>query len=372
MQEAIVIIGGGLAGLSVAYELSKHTQQKLVILEAGKLGSGCTTKAAGLLTPVTEMQLKDDPFLPIITQSLNYYPGFVNELTHKHPQQVDFKNDGNLLCAFDSDGERDLARIVDFKKTLGFEIVELSREQLQSKEPFLSQRVQSAFFAPHEGAVDPIALVKVLKQELSASTNCRVLENTAVTGITLQNNRIKAITLANGELLACSHVVLASGLQHNIPELQASFPVPLRPVKGEAVSILTPPNSLNHPVQIYHRYPVYLCPRSNGEIIIGATVDEKNDEDNTAGGILDLLFAAWQVLPMIAEHKFNGAWAGRRPTTPDNYPIAGRTNIDNMVTLLGLYRKGILLAPYLGAQVAKLLLDKPTDLNWSTLRYDRF
>ena len=372
MQEAIVIIGGGLAGLSIAYELSKHTQQKLVILETGKLGSGCTTKAAGMLTPASEIHLKDDPFLPIVTQSLSYYPGFVNELTHNHPQQVDFHNNGNLLCAFDSDGERDLARVVEFKKSLGFEIVGLTREQLQNKEPFLSQRVQAAFFAPHEGAIDPFALVKILKQELTASTHCRVLENTTVTNVTLANNQIKSITLANGERLACSHVVLASGLDHNIPELQSLFSVPLRPVKGEAVSVLMPPASLMHPVQIYHRYPVYLCPRANGEIIIGATVEEKNDEDNTAGGILDLLFAAWQVLPLIAEHKFNGAWAGRRPTTPDNYPIAGATSIDNMLSLLGLYRKGILLAPYLGAQVAKLLLGQTTDLNWSMLRYDRF
>ena len=372
MQEAIVIIGGGLAGLSIAYELSKHSQQKLILIEAGKVGSGCTTKAAGLLTPVTEMQLKDDPFLEIVKSSLQYYPSFVQDLTHKHPQNVDFQNDGNLLCAYDHDGERDLARVVDFKKSLGFEIHELSRAQLQIKEPLLSQRVCSAFFAPTEGSVDPFTLVKSLKDELSASTNCRIIENTSVTGITLQNNQIKSIKLSNGESLAASQVVLASGLAHNIAELQDAFSLPLRPVKGEALSVMLPSQSLKHPVQIYHRYPVYLCPRASGEIIIGATVEEKNDEDNTAGGILDLLFAAWQVLPAIAEHKFVGAWAGRRPTTPDNFPVAGRTNIDNLFCLLGLYRKGILLAPYLGSQVAKLMLDKSTDLNWRQLRYDRF
>lgn len=372
MQEAIIIIGGGLAGLSVAYELSKHTQQKIIILETNKLGSGCTTKAAGLLTPVSEMHLKDDPFFSVVAKSLSYYPHFVNELTRHHPHKVDFNTHGNLLCSYDADGAKDLARAVEFKKSLGFEIQALTREQLNAKEPYLSQRVQTAFFAHDEGAVDPYALVKTLKDELTSSAHCRILENTNAVGVTLQNNQIKAVTLANGEILATSQVVLASGLEHHIPELKTLCPLPLRPVKGEAISVLTPPNTLKHPVQIYHRYPVYLSPRSNGEIIIGATVEEKNDTDSTAGAILDLLFASWQVLPVIAEHKFNGTWAGLRPTTPDNYPIAGKTNITNLFSLLGLYRKGILLSPYLGAQVAKLMLGQDTEINWELLRYDRF
>ncbi len=372
MTDTIVIIGGGIAGLATAFELAQRTRRKIAVIEAAKLGDRCTSKAAGLLTPVTEIQLKDDPFLLVVKQALARYPRFVADLTHNHTERIDYHNQGNLLCAFEPDGVRDLLRVVDFKKTLGFAIDELSQAELQHKEPTLSHRVQAAFFAPNEGCLDPIALIKHLRQELSASAQVRIFENCAVTAASLKNNTVESVTLSDGQKIACAQLVLASGLKHDIPELKAAFPLPLRPVKGEALAVQMPSVTLKHPVQVYHRYPVYLCPRANGEIVIGATSEEKSDEHTTAGAVLDLLFAAWQVLPEIFEHKLTRTWAGLRPTTPDNYPVAGRTNIDNLYCLLGLYRKGILLAPYLGEQLSQLILEQPTTLDWNLLRYDRF
>lgn len=370
--DSIIIVGGGIAGLSVTYELTKlKPKQKLILVEAGKVGQGCSNKAAGLLTPATEVHLKDEAFLKTVLTSCEHYHSFAREITHNNVSKIDFQNQGSLLCAFENDGERDLNRLVDFKQTLGMKVVELNTAELKTKEPFLSHKITKAYYAPEEGCVDPILLMKLLQQEIKAS-GCEILENTHVQDVTFQSENITSITLSNGETLPCAKLILTSGLNHNITSLKTAFPLPLRPVKGEALLLKLPKQILNHPLQIFHRYPIYMAPRRSGEIVVGATSEEKSDTDTTAGAVLDLLFSAWQVLPEIYEHQLVKTWAGLRPTTPDNYPVVGNTNINNLYCLLGLYRKGIMLAPYLAKELAQKICDKDTQLQWDLFRYDRF
>lgn len=372
MTRSIVILGGGIAGLSVAYELTKLSSDlQITLIEQDKLGQACSEKAAGMLTPASEVQLKDKSFLNMVLSSVNHYSGFVRELTHNDPQKVGFQMRGSLMCALDADGLAELQRVAEFKMAMGLKVVELSQSELKTKEPAISHKLTGAFYAPDEGCVDNIALMKHLTQELQAA-GVRILENTSAVSADIANETLVGLTLSSGETLKPNDVVLCTGLTHNIAGLHEAFPLPLRPVKGEALAIQLKSGIVNHPIQLYQRYAAYLVPRPNGELIVGATSEERSDTNTTAGAILDLLFAAWQVFPEIYEQPLLRTWAGLRPTTPDNYPVVGQTNLKNLSCLLGLYRKGIMLAPYLGGQLAKQLTDQETELDWQKFSFNRF
>jgi glycine oxidase len=138
------------------------------------------------------------------------------------------------------------------------------------------------------------------------------------------------------------------------------------------VSVQCEKGTLSRPVRIYHRYPIYLVPRNDGRIVIGATSEEQSDENITAGGVLDLIYAAWQALPLVYEKPIVQTWAGLRPTTPDHKPIFGVGPHDNSYVLTGLYRHGIMLAPFAAKELVDLMNGKKMEMAWEEFSYGRF
>ncbi len=366
-----IIIGGGIAGLCVAYHLSKRPDVELTLFEAETIGHATSNKAAGMITPASEVHLGEDHLMTAFASARDIYDSFVDDLTGNKPASLDYHKSGSLLCAIDADGKSELERLTKFQISMGFAIETLSPSRLREIEPALTHRIVGAALAQGEAHIETIGLLERLRDYLSQH-NIQLREKTAINKIISTNERVTGVQLVDGTRCEADVVILASGLA-KAPACDFLSPLPLRPVKGQALSLQGPPGLLMRPVRVSHRYPVYLVPRASGEIVVGATSEELNDENVTAGGLMDLLTAVWRVLPQAYDFPIKKTWAGLRPATPDNRPILGRASgSKNLYLMLGLYRHGILASPYLADQLTKLILNEETKISWPNFSLERF
>lgn len=366
-----IIIGGGIAGLCTAFHLVK-SGEKVTIIEAETVGEKTTNKAAGMITPASEVHLGEDTLMSCFVKSSAYYESFVKDLTDNQPNVIDFNRTGSLMCAIDQDGLKDLNRLVDFQKGMGFSLEELSRQQVLEREPFLTHKVVRALYSKNEAYVDNRKLAWHLKKIL-IDQGVEILEHKRVTHLHFQNDIIQKITVGDKEAfeLTADRFILTTGLEE-LDDLKPIHRLPLRPVKGQIVTIQAEPGSIRCPIRIYHRYPIYLVPRNDGRIVIGATAEELTDETVTAGGVMDLIYAAWQALPLVFDHPLIETNVGMRPAAPDHKPILGKTKLKNLYLFTGLYRHGILISPYLSKELVNLMQNKENELDWNEFSIERF
>lgn len=369
----IIVIGGGIAGLSVAWHLVAHNHH-VTVVESETVGSGASTKAAGMITPASEVHLGENILMECFLRCADYYNHFSQRITGGNPSAIDYHRNGSLLCAIDHNGQQELSRLANFQKDMGLGTEEISLAQLRLLEPQLTHKTSLAYFAKNEAHVDTTKLIDCLKINLIESGLCDILEHKAVQSFNFNGSQLTSVTLDHAEptTLIADQVVLTTGLgllQKNIhPDLE----LPLRAVKGQVLTFKLPEHTLSRPVRVYHRYPIYLVPRDDGRVVVGATSEEFSDTDITAGGALDLIYSAWQVLPQIYDAPIVSHVAGLRPATIDHKPIWGRTNIDNVFVLNGLYRHGIMASPYLARELVKLMMDQSTDMNLEEFSITRF
>jgi glycine oxidase len=182
----------------------------------------------------------------------------------------------------------------------------------------------------------------------------------------LTDNSLQKVTGVRvcGEDIPADAVLLAAGAWSGLIEgLPAEVRPPVRPVKGQMLAVQQPqPPVLGHCVWAMDaRQFVYLAPKSDGRVLVGATVEEAGfDTQITAGGLLDLLRLAWETLPAIYDLPVVETWAGLRPGSRDNAPILGKTPIAGLYMATGHYRNGILLAPVTAEDVAQVILTGET------------
>lgn len=368
-----IIIGGGIAGLCTAYHLIQNGEH-VTLIEEGRIGDKASSKAAGMVTPASEVHLSETELMKCFLECIDYYPSFVATLTDNQPDLIDYRRNGSLMCATDQDGQRELMRLFEFQKNMGLDTTEISPTEVATLEPMLAQRICYGLFAQNEACLDNIKLIAQLKRILLASDLCEILENQVVSQLVVKNDSVQKIFLGNssGHTIEANRFILTTGVSHGINHLNDYLSLPLRPVRGQVLTVQCQPNTIHRPVRMYHRYPIYLVPRADGRIVIGATSEELAEEYVTAGGIMDLIYAAWQILPVIFDSAIVETNVGFRPASPDHKPIAGSTNVKNLFVLTGLYRHGIMAAPYLAKELVNLICDKETNLNWQEFSLDRF
>lgn len=366
-----IIIGGGIAGLCTAFHL-KQAGEDVILIEAGMIGNKASSKAAGMITPASEIHLGEETLMRCFAKSCSYYDEFVKKLTAGKPELVDFHRNGSLLTAIDQDGKQELIRLSEFQKNMGLKLEELSATQARELEPFLTHKTVQALYAPHEAHIDNIKLIQVLKQYL-LENGVEILENKNVSHVNFAGAQIKSVTIGDKEDFEISgdRFILTTGLD-TLEDLNKIHQLPLRGVKGQTVTIQTAPGTITRPIRIYHRYPIYLVPRADGRIVIGATSEEKSDDTLMAGNIMDLIYAAWQALPLVYESQILETKVGLRPATPDNKPVFGFSKLKNLFLFTGLYRHGILLSPFLAKELVGLMLEKNTDNRWQEFSIERF
>jgi glycine oxidase len=354
-----VFVGGGVIGLCCAWRASLRGA-RVAVLERAEPPAGATNVAAGMLAPVGELTFGEPELLRLTLASAALYPEFVAELETASGESTGYARQGALHVALDRDEAAQLRRVHDLQRSLGLEAVWLSPRQCRELEPGLTPSFNGGVFAAGEAAIDPRRLVAALAAALTAAggelrKGCEV-----VAGI-FEGERLVGVRAAGGEELRADNVVLANGAWSGATEwLPEPARPPVRPVKGEVLELGGRDGAPAPVERILASERVYLVPRADGRLIVGATAEERGfDTTVSAGGILELLREAYRLLPDIAEMELAGSLAGLRPGTPDNLPLIGPGAIEGLLLATGHFRNGILLAPLTGDAVAAVLAGEP-------------
>jgi glycine oxidase len=348
----VVVAGGGVTGLGIAWRAAAAGLDVAVCDPAP--GRGASWAAAGMLAPVTEVHYGEQALLALNLESAGRWPAFAAELEAFTGLEVGYRRCGTLLVARDADDLAALQRLAAYQREVGLEAERVGSRACRQLEPRLSPRVRGGILVPGDHQVDNRALVRALLRacELAGVT----VRAAAVESVAVRAERVAGVALAGGGAVACPTVVLAAGCwSAGIGGLPPSVLPPVRPVKGQLLHLRGPadPPLLGGNLR---GLDVYLVPRADGRLVVGATVEERGfDTTATAGAVHELLRDAVELLPDVAELELTETVAGLRPGSPDNAPLLGPSALDGLVVAAGHWRNGILLAPVTADTVGELL-----------------
>ena len=345
-----------MIGLAVAWRAARRGL-RTVVLERSETGSGTSHVAAGMLAPISEADPSEQPLLRLGLASARLYPEFVHELAQATGHDPGYLACGSLLAARDADEAEALTRLLALREHLGLPAQRLLASEARRCEPALAPVLRLAVEIPDDHAIDPRRLVHALSQAVRAAGGV-VREGTEVSGLSIENNRVRGVELAGDESLGAESVVIAAGVWSTaIAGLPEHARVPIHPVKGQVMRLHDPsgPGLLTRVLRMHRGY---IVPRGDGRYVLGATMEERGlDTTVTAGPIHELLRDAIELVPGFDELVIDELSAGLRPGTPDNTPILGPGTVDGLHWATGHYRHGILLAPITAQIVVDAIAD---------------
>ena len=347
----IAIVGGGLAGLVTAWRVGQ-TGCEVTLIDPAP-GSGASNVAAGMLAPVSEAWFGEEDRLALDLASHSLWPDFASDLEADSGVKIGFRTEGTIQFAFNQDDLRALRQTREFQLSLGLDAVELSGSEVRELEPLLSPNVLGASLVKSDFSVDNRALVAALITACKAN-GIEFVKEKAI-GIEFEpgsdEKAVRAVR-THRQFIAATKIVIAAGAWSS--QILGAESLGVRPIMGEILRVAPRSRAIKtitHTIRGSVRgFPVYLVPRVNGDIIIGATqVETGFDLDPTAGGIFQLLRDAREVFPYLSEMRIVELMAGLRPGSRDNAPLMGPlTAALGLYAATGHYRNGVLLTPATG------------------------
>jgi glycine oxidase len=349
-------------GLAIAWRAAQRGLSVVVLEREADPGRGTSWVGAGMLAPISEALLSEQPLLRLGLAGAALYPKFVAELEEASGQQSGYLRCGTLLAARDSDDAAWLERELAARTSLGLPVQRLRASEARAREPSLAPALRLALDIPHDHAVDPRKLTAALSAAVHHAGGV-VRTGAEVAALSLAGEHVAGVELASGERVHAEQVVIAAGswssMLRGIPEPAR---VPIHPVKGQILRLHDPagPGLLT---RVLRMRTGYVVPRGDGRYVLGATMEERGfDVSVTAGAVFELLRDAGELLPGITELVVDELSAGLRPATPDNAPAIGPAAVDGLHWAAGHYRHGILLAPITAEIVRSALVgEDPPD-----------
>ncbi|MFI9252217.1 glycine oxidase ThiO [Streptomyces sp. NPDC053069] len=353
----VLVIGGGIIGLVTAW---RAAQRGLATAVADpEPGGGAARVAAGMLAAVTELHYGEETLLALNLESARRYPDFAAELTELTGHDLGYRRCGTLQVALDADDRAHLRELHALQRRCGLESEWLSGRDCRRLEPMLAPGVRGGLRVDGDHQIDPRRLAAAL---VTACERAGVVFHRAwAERLDVVRDRAAGVTLADGTGLRAGQVVLAAGsMSGRLAGVPEALLPPVRPVKGQVLRLTVPRRYapfLSRTVRAVVRgSQVYLVPRENGELVVGATSEELGwDTTVTAGGVYELLRDAHELVPGITELPLTETRAGLRPGSPDNAPLLGPSGLDGLLLATGHYRNGVLLTPVTGDVLAQLL-----------------
>ncbi len=352
----VAIIGAGVCGLGIGWRLAV-AGCAVTAFDRDIAGRGASWAAAGMLAAAAEAEPGEEALLALNLESQAMWPAFAAELEAATASPVGYRDEGTLVVAPTRDDAEQLRFTYEFQRSLGLTLEWLNGRETRRREPFLVPGMTAGVYSPGDHQVDNRLLTTALQRVFLAAGG-ELRENEAVSAVELSGGRVAGVETDKGRF-AADFVVLAAGAwSREIAGIPEEARPPVRPLKGQMMALWMDPAEpmLRH--VLWAPEGIYMVPRGNGRLLLGATVEEKGfDAELTAGGLLHLLREAWEVVPGIEELAVDETWVGFRPTSRDDAPILGPVGPDGLVVATGHHRNGILLAPLTAAAVSGYILE---------------
>jgi glycine oxidase len=353
----VLVVGGGVIGLSSAWRLAQRGAS-VTVLDAGLAGAASGV-AAGMLAPVTEARLGEEPLLALNRASWARWPAFAAEVAEAAGRPVGYRADGTLVVALDADDRAALDDVAERHRLMGLEVSPLRSREARALEPGLAPGIRGGLLAASERSVDPEALVPALR-DAAVAAGVTLMDAEVERITTGPDGQVTGVALASGDTLHAGTTVLAAGCRSaSIPGLPDEARPPVRPVKGQIVTLRQPPGDplVGRTVRgLVRGSSIYLVPRDDGRVAVGATVEERGwDRRPTAGGAYELLRDALALVPGLDDAELVAVRTGLRPGSPDDLPLVGPGVVDGLVVATGHHRNGILLTPITADAVAAVI-----------------
>jgi glycine oxidase len=380
MDADVIVVGGGVIGTAIAWRAARAGQRVILIDPGGddpKTDDKASLVAAGMLGPVSESVFGEQDLLNLNLHAVERFPSFNAELEAATGAVTGLRTEGTLAVAYDSGDLAALDRLTSFRHSIGLAAERLDAREVRRREPFLAANTKGGVFAAGDLSVDNRRYLAALRAAATAA-------GAAAAGGTVTAAGPGQVTVADGaaqvrELTAGTVVVAAGHATRDLGGVPAAVRRAIRPVKGQILRLRHPgniPPVLTHTVRaIVQGHDLYLVPRADGELVVGATQEERDDRDVTAGAVHDLLRDAAIAVPAVSELIFAEASAGLRPGTSDNGPILGPVAAAGgrrLIIAAGHFRNGIMLSAVTADAVAALLRGDQPDKAWAPFTPGRF
>ena len=361
----VVVLGGGVVGLSAARALATEGVRVLVV-ERGRVGEEASGAAAGMLLAQADTAA-DSPLLEIALRARARHAGLAAELEEETGIAVERSAHGVVEVAFSEAEESVLRDRAAWQRARGLNVETWSGADLRDAEPNLNPAVRSGLYFEDDRSVDNVRLVRALAASAvarGAALRC----GRPVTGLVVEAGRVAGVR-AGPEQIRAPVVVNAMGAWAGLVPGDAA-PPPVEPVRGHIVAFDLAAGLL-HRVVCSHRG--YLVPRADGRLLAGSTVERAGfDKSVTAAALHAVLAIALELAPMLSGVRIADSWAGLRPGTPDDLPIIGMGSVEGLVHAAGLFRNGILLGPLIGEAAARLALGRDPGIDLTPFSPSRF
>ena len=367
----VAIIGAGVMGLGIAWRLAAQGAT-VEVFDRAAAGSGASHAAAGMLAACCEAEPGEDALVALGRDSQARWPAFAAELLKASGIDVELRTEGTLVVALTADDQARIHHHLAHQKKLGLPLEWISAAETRRREPHLAGKLAGALWSPEDHQVDNRKLAAGLRIAAEAA-GATIHEHKPVKEISITSGRADGVVLADGVRVSADVVVLAAGAwSRGIAGVAPEHRPPVRPIKGQMLALKMDPAAplITH---VIWAPGIYMVPRRDGRLILGATVEEKAfDMSLTAGGMLTLLEAAWRTVPAIEELAIDEMWVGHRPGSRDDAPILGPGPAHGLVYATGHHRNGILLTPVTVDAIAKLVLEGTLDPAIRPFGIDRF
>lgn len=366
----VVIIGGGVIGLTIARALRQRGVREVMLIERGRPGAEASWAAGGILAPQVEADRKDG-FFRIACASRDLYPAFAESLQEETGIDVELDKTGTLCLGFTRQDEEELRGRYQWQANAGFKVVWLSGDEVRDLEPAVAANVVAALRLPNDFQVENRRLVAALVKA-NLNLGVQMITDCAVTAIQIEHERVRGVETSSG-LVAAPIVVIAAGAWSSlIDSTDSTLPaIRVEPVRGQMLCFLAQPQIARH---VLYSARGYLVPRRDGRVLAGSTAERVGFEKRiTDDGVSAIKSMATEIAPRLKDLPLSAAWAGFRPRAKDGLPVLGPcSEINGLLYATGHYRNGILLAPITGRVIADAIVEGITTANLTAFSPDRF
>jgi glycine oxidase len=346
---SVVIIGGGVIGLTIARALALRGAPDVCLIERAELGTEASFAAAGMLVPQIEAATKGD-FFDLTCRSRELYPSFAAALYDETGIDVELDTTGTLYLALNPSDQEEIEKGYYHQSRAGLAVELLSAGEARELEPCIANETLGALLFPKDIQVENRRLLSALANSVN-KLGVTVLTGTNVDSLIIERNRLTGVQTSRGTINCTTAVVAAGTWSTFIKHTHCS----IEPVRGQMVCLEAKPQLTRH---VIFSPRGYLVPRRDGRLLAGSTSENVGfAKCVTAGGISAILQHAQEISPAVAGLPILDTWAGLRPRTADGLPVLGPcVEIDGLFYATGHYRNGILLAPITGELISEAIV----------------